>query len=368
MNSGHQRCITIDIIRGIGALLLVVIHSLWMYGADTVQFESSFGVVIHAIGQGTSAFLITMGFSFAVTPHQGFGYGLKRALMILAMGYLMNALKFIVPIEVFGTMPESFINAYGWQSPLSGNQLLYLLLTGDILQMAGISFLLLALIRHWCHNRFAILGLVIVFIAIGPLLRGARLGIPGVDYVLDLLWGDQWNVYFPVLFWMPAILIGSYLGMTYKKYHLTDPQILKQMLVLGLPCFVIGSGLKYFDIGTFNDFFHPGPADIVYSLGVCLCSFSVVCFSVLSLIKINRRVYPVIQYLSQRTTSIYIIQWTLVCWGMGVIGYKTLNIPQLIALMPIMIVLTLLIDYLVMKFIRVLKNGLFARRVALENT
>ena len=35
----------------------------------------------------------------------------------------MNAAKSWLPIEVFNTMPEAFINAYGWQSPLSAGQL-----------------------------------------------------------------------------------------------------------------------------------------------------------------------------------------------------------------------------------------------------
>jgi len=48
---------------------------------------------------------------------------------------------FLVPIAVFGTMPEAFIAAYGWSSPLGAAELGSLVLTGDILQMAGVSLL-----------------------------------------------------------------------------------------------------------------------------------------------------------------------------------------------------------------------------------
>jgi len=55
---------------------------------------------------------------------------------------------------------------------------------------------------------------------------------------------------------------------------------------------------------------------------------------------------------SVRVTSLYVLQWTLVCWGMGVIGFKTLSPEQLMLMLPIMIVLTLTVQYLLEKGIQ----------------
>ena len=107
----QERVFSIDMARGGAAFFLVAVHTLWMYGSVDVQSGSSFGQIAHTLGQATAFFLLTMGFSIVVTPHQSLQYTFKRALYIIAAGYLLNTLKFIIPISVFGTMPEAFIAA-----------------------------------------------------------------------------------------------------------------------------------------------------------------------------------------------------------------------------------------------------------------
>ncbi len=55
----------------------------------------------------------------------------------------------------------------------------------------------------------------------------------------------------------------------------------------------------------------------------------------------HNRLTRFFEYLSQRVTALYVLQWTLVCWGMGVVGYQTLNPWQTMAMMPLMVILTL---------------------------
>jgi len=38
----------------------------------------------------------------------------------------------------------------------------------------------------------------------------------------------------------------------------------------------------------------------------------------------------------------YIIQWTVICWGMGIVGYQQLNSWQVIAMIPVVIATSLL--------------------------
>jgi len=114
-------------------------HLVRLYATTALQSESAFGTVVHILGKGTASFLVAMGLSMALSRRQTPLLLIKRGLQLLLLAYLMNAAKFWLPIEVFNTMPEAFINAYGWQSPLSAGQLQFMVLTGDILQLAGVS-------------------------------------------------------------------------------------------------------------------------------------------------------------------------------------------------------------------------------------
>ena len=44
-------------------------------------------------------------------------------------------------------------------------------------------------------------------------------------------------------------------------------------------------------------------------------------------------------------TSLYVVQWTLICWTMGIVGYHTLGPWQVAAMIPVMIAATLLAEW-----------------------
>ena len=115
----NTRLKTIDLARGASVFIMILVHTLWMYSSTTLQSESLFGAVIHILGKGTASFLVAMGLSMALSRRQTPMLLIKRGIQLLLLAYLMNVAKFWLPIEVFNTMPEAFINAYGWQSPLS---------------------------------------------------------------------------------------------------------------------------------------------------------------------------------------------------------------------------------------------------------
>ncbi|SIS41234.1 Uncharacterized membrane protein [Thalassolituus maritimus] len=352
MSEQNGRVHIIDFARGTAALLLVIVHALWMYGSVETQFHAPLGTAIHIVGQMTAAFLLCMGFSFVITRHSSIGYGIKRALMILAAGYLLNTLKFIVPISVFGTMPENFIEAYGWSSPLDSSQLWYLFRTGDILQFAGIAFLIITFVRHYISNKWVILALALLSVLVAEVIRGYRPGITGLDYVADLLWGDQWNVYFPVFPWISNILVGMFMGMVFLERDKDEQAVYDMSLKLGVGLMAIGVPLILYDWDLFfRNFFHTGIGGAIYLIGINLFAFWCVSWMIFKPLKSKAWFMNSMVYLSQRVTTIYIIQWTLVCWLMGIIGYQTLNSGQLLMLFPFMIAATLLLDYLLKKLI-----------------
>ncbi|HXF06919.1 MAG TPA: heparan-alpha-glucosaminide N-acetyltransferase domain-containing protein [Candidatus Acidoferrales bacterium] len=339
------RVFIIDLARGLAVFFMIGVHTLWMLGSHHLQTETGFGHWVHLMGQGASAFLITMGFSFMVTPDRRLSRAFERGVFILLVAYLMNALKFLVPIYVFGTMPEAFIAAYGWQSPIGVGQAAYLLGTGDILQMAGVSLFLIGLVRRFIPNKYGILALMVASIGVSALLRGTRVGHPAPDYVLDLLWGTQWNVYFPVFPWIAHILAGMFLGGVYLEHGRDERALVRAAGTLGLVLLVVGWAVSRRDwTYHFNDFFHTGPGGTIYLIGRALCVFYVAA-RLLALRPLPAWFRSGVNYLSTHVTTLYVVQWTLICWVMGIVGYQTLGLGQTLAMMPVMIVATLTAEY-----------------------
>lgn len=344
MDIKPNRLQAIDVARGLSVIVMIMVHTLWIYGDVATQGGTVFGTVIHILGKGTAAFLVAMGISYVLSRDQSVLGTLKRGLYTLGLGYMMNGLKFVVPIAIFNTTPENFIEAYSWSSPLSLSQLNYLFLTGDILQLAGLSLMLIAIIGHFIKNKWGIFVLALLMITTSKWVSGVRLDITGVDYVLDLLWGNQYNVYFPLFPWMACVLFGLFIGMAYKDKNYDQTFLYRSLGISGVAMMILGAALCFYDFDYhFADFFHLGPGGAIYLMGFTAFAYWGIDW-IIRHTKPNR-FYALLQYCSKRVTSMYIIQWVLICWGMGILGYQTFSTLSVIALMPLFMMATFLVQY-----------------------
>ncbi|OJJ22575.1 hypothetical protein BKI52_07790 [marine bacterium AO1-C] len=335
-----KRVKSIDLARGVGVLLLVPLHTLWMYADKHTQGNTLLGEVVHFTGTGTGMFLITMGFSFTMSRNQSLQLSFRRGLLLLAVGYGMNFLKFVLP-NLLGFQPDDLIKAYGWTPPATFDNLLYMLGTGDILQMAGISLFIMGIANHFSKNKYVPLGMAVFFAVVTSFVRGIRAGVPGFDYFLDLLWGEQFNVYFPVFPWISLILAGIYFGRVYMEDNREEKRAFQQMWQIGLLFVAGGVALSAYDYQRFyGDYFHLGSGGALYLIGASLLLARFGKFLV-DVVKPNR-VYNFFYYLSARITSFYVIQWVLICWGMGLVGFQKMNATQVSLAMLVMIALCLI--------------------------
>ena len=90
-----HRLTAVDFVRGFSVLIMVCVHTLWMYGSRPRGNVT--GEIIHLLGKGTAAFLIAMGISLLLSRHHS-PRALATGRNYTALGYGMNALKFVLPI------------------------------------------------------------------------------------------------------------------------------------------------------------------------------------------------------------------------------------------------------------------------------
>ncbi|UII19643.1 heparan-alpha-glucosaminide N-acetyltransferase domain-containing protein [Fulvivirga ligni] len=264
----NKRISAIDFGRGMSVLVMILVHTLWVYGSIETQRDSTLGHVIHFLGKGTAMFLVSMGVSFVLSSRQSVAGSMKRGLIILGVGYLMNVLKFIVPLELFHTMPEGFLQDYGWVRPLSSGQLIWLATIGDILQLAGVALFFMGWANRYVKNKFILLVIALLIALPSRLLSGFSTDIPVLHYLCELFFSDAWHVYFPVFPWMSFMFAGMFFGRYYKEMQNDQDLLFKKMLLYGLIFLAVGGALCYYNFTYhFGDFFHLGPGVRFISLG-----------------------------------------------------------------------------------------------------
>lgn len=361
--TAKNRLQALDLARGVSVFCVILVHTMWMYGTIETQ-EGWLGDIIHFVGKGTGMFLIAMGVSFVLSRKQSLKLSVKRAVLLLLVGYGMNFLKFVFPI-LMGFMPEEFIAAYGWEAPLDFSQYRYLILTGDILQLAGYALFFMGLVNHFVKNKYMILVIALLIIASSGFLRGTHLGIGGVDYFLDVLWSADWNVYFPMFPWFSFILVGMFFGKWYLEKGRNEKVMFGKMLPIGTVLLVVGGAICWYDFDYhFGDFFHLGPGGAIYLIGFNLLLFRLSQF-VSSMFKYNS-FFAILIYLSKRVTSIYVIQWVIICWGMAFLGYQRYDVIGVLFLIPITVAVTLGIQYVLDLSLKPKEPKLPARKTSLS--
>ena len=346
MKQQSKRIAALDLIKGMSVIGMIIIHTLLTFADVKSQSETFIGAFIVFLGRGTSIFLICMGLTFMTSRHQSLKSSITRGGLLIAAALFMNFLKFIFPV-IFGFAPDNFIQRYGWHGPIE-QQYLYLMLLGDILQLAGMSLLFIGFIRKYVTNKYGILAIAILIALVSREVSGINIDFPVINYVLDLLFSNDFPayVYFPVFPWMSFIIIGMFFGKWYQELKYDRPQLFKNMLLTGFLCVALGAPLVFlYGTYNYNGFYHMGPGGVLYFAGWTLIFLWIV-FKISVNIKENKFM-KLLKYCSKNLTTMYMIQWILISWGKGIFGFRENGIVTVLALIGMYIILTFSVQLLV---------------------
>ncbi|AUC14940.1 hypothetical protein BTO06_07230 [Tenacibaculum sp. SZ-18] len=311
----QNRVRVVDFGRGLSVLMMIPIHVLMLFATvDTWEnsFTGSFGQLLE---RGSPSFLIAMGISFAFSKKSNRNGILKKALLIIALGYVLNFLRFIVPILFFGGFPQSFVEASGLEMSNIKVMMDYLL-KGDMFQLVGLSLFLIGLSYNFLtKNKYVIIILCLAILWLSKTVSGIQLGIPVIDYLLTLVWGNNFDVYFPLFPWMAFILIGLFLGLNYQeKNNYVNKGLALPSLYIGLIFAIIGKLLCDYNYEYhFGDYYHLGPGGALGLMGVLLVMLWII-YHIERLLPKDNLVSKLFFYCSKNVTKFYILQWVLIYW------------------------------------------------------
>lgn len=338
IESERYRYRNIDMARALAVLFMIMVHCLENFGTPGMDEQTGYGVVTEFFGSFTSAtvFMFVLGMGIHFTQDKRPSKFIRRGVMLLGAGYLLNVLRGFLPMLVT------------WQ--ITGDSewvpdMMMELFWIDILQFAGLAFLFFGLMKRvGAGTRGYLIALVLFQILNYILLTNAPYFSDTMNYgdpkyylsaITGLFWGSGEFSSFPFLTWIFYPLAGYLFG-TYLISKAPEKQT--RVYLIGL-CWSAAIGIAtYFvcwyyeiDFGWDTDasFYHHWlPGNLIFGS----CAFALI--AVISLLYkfIPKFIENIMTRWSKNVTKIYVVQWILIGWVAVVTDYNTMGLSGTIIL------------------------------------
>jgi uncharacterized membrane protein len=289
-----------DILKGIAVLLMIQVHIMELIATGKVM-DSLAGKFSLFFGGAPAApvFMAVMGY-FLAQSNRSPKTNLMRGLRLIGLGFLLNAgMNFHLLIKIF----TGSINLNPWPY----------LLGVDILFLAGLSIILLTIMRHFFEKTIRPYALLIIFAATAsawlPVYDGDHTWI---KYAMAFFWSDAHWSYFPLFPWLAYPTAGflfSILNDKFQLQHFTR----KGLIYLTVAVFILIAIPLPYAIKTSTDlssYYHHG---IWF---VCWALFFIVFWTILLALITNNKSrkshFRYLAWIGKNVTAFYVIQWLII--------------------------------------------------------
>jgi len=319
----------LDLARGLAIVFMVFQHVQIIFAVSEGE-GSALGEAFLLLGTAPAApvFMVAMGFLFGSSSRTGVRSGVVRGLQLFALGYVLNLARFAVPLLVLGDAHAIDVFGGTWWGAI---------FEIDILQLAGLSLIVLGPVKRYVRDPRLVLGLAAAVAIVAPLLWGAG----GGNVALDPLSGVGEWVSFPLFPWLAYPLLGLALA-GFAGRATSASRLMRDWALAGVCATLAGVALLPFAPGPggildFGDYYRSGlPVQLL------LAGFVLLWLPLLWWLdrRLSWRIVPrYLTSLSRNITAVYLIQWVLIGWlaiGLGVFDQPSwvaalLGVPILVA-------------------------------------
>jgi uncharacterized membrane protein len=308
-----NRTHTADVLKGIAILLMIQVHLVELFASHELA-TSSVGKVFMFLGGPPVAplFMILFGYFISVT-HKSTQQLIVRGVKIFALGMLLNlALNFNLIYTV-------------WRGLLQID-ILPFVFGVDILQFAGLSLIVIGLLKKVLEQQLTMTVMVIVAsVLLGQYLAAYIPENNSLKYVTAFFYGSaQWS-YFPLFPWLAYPLTGMVLYQLQQRYQIDITLITKtnRTLAIGALLFVILTiGYAISIASDLPSYYHHGILFFLWMI-VFLSLYST-CVHAITML------FTYLTWLGKHVTLIYIIQWIII-GNMATEIYKSITSPLYLA-------------------------------------
>ena len=239
----------------------------------------------------------------------------KRGVNIFILAYVLNILRDVIPYTIFAGVHHEFDVDY----------FLFNLLNGDILQFAGLSFMLISLFMKLDLPVLVMNCIALLMQLVGFLLATYFPVNTNITYVLGLFYKTE-DMCFPLLQWFIYPCFGIFLA-TYLRHVINKDVFYKTILIVGASLLTVYSISLHIN-GYKVAYVYSLARDVYYNQDFIKTLFSILTIIVeISIIHFLfcRRDYSKLDSLAafagKYLNTIYIVQWLLVGWLSNILLY-----------------------------------------------
>jgi uncharacterized membrane protein len=289
-----------DILKGIAVMLMIQVHLMQLFATEEI-FISLAGKISLFLGGPPAApvFMVVMGYFMAKSGKSHFQQTI-RGLKLIGLGFLLNfGMNFQILIKIF--TGASHQNPWPY------------IFGVDILFLAGISILVIALVRLVFRNQpapYAVLTLLAVLT--GQFLPEYSGSQEWIRYLQAFFWGSyEWS-YFPVFPWLAYPLTGFLFNILNEKYNLTGltPKGRSYLMITAFIILVVTFSFGFQISANLQVYYHHS---VIFFLWVQV--FLIFWILVLNLIFTEMSETHVSEYLKwigKNVTAFYVVQWLMI--------------------------------------------------------
>ena len=341
-----KRFQTADLLKGLAVFFMIQVHIMEQFTSHEV-YTSYIGKLSLFIGGPFCApiFLAVMGY-FLATSSKPFSHYLKRGLILIFGGILLN---------IFRSLHLLF-HIIGGKFLLQAS---FFIFGVDILFVAGLSILLIGILKYILKNTFylyLILALIIAFATPFLPMFGADGSV--LQYFNAFLWGNYAWSYFPLFPWFAYVLLGYSFNLFYKEYSTylnnLNPKYYLSMLV---PLIFLALNLSFGINTTYNlqgnaGYYHHGI--LFFAWAVLFLIVYVVFINLIEKYFSNTIILKYSKWAGRNVTLFYVVQWIII-GNIATIIYKTQSIYQTIYWFLCVLIVTSVVVFLTEKLIQYFK-------------
>jgi len=311
VNLGRQR--EFDIIKALSILFMVTVHVYEELTAMdySVLCSTPFSVIVEFLGGPLAApvFMFSLGLGLSYSKHRSPEDFIKRGVKLFLFAYLFSIIRFTIPIMI----SLKFKN-------LVVDDLVYETFHVDILQFAGLTFILTGILKKIKVSVFGVFAISLAMQCIGSFVGAVfEPDFHYLQYIAYLFFPVGEPAYFPLFQWY----IYPALGLLFAKFlrHIENKDTFyKNLFIVAVSILTSLCGGLYFigydirNLFALRDsvFYKQTLLHTIFSLCVIIIELSVVHF-ILNLIK-SPKPCRLISFMSSKLNEIYIVQWMVIGW------------------------------------------------------
>jgi uncharacterized membrane protein len=317
LNGTSGRLVLPDLLKGIAVLLMIQVHLMELFAKQEL-YDGFLGKVSLFLGGPPAApvFMAVMGYFLAKSGSGTWSF-IRRGLRLIVYGFLLN----------IGLNLHLFYHIFTGQSSLSPLPYLFGV---DILFLAGLSIIVVALFRLILHDKVFLWLIVMLLVASATIFLPVGDGSNGwSDYLLAYFYKATWWSYFPLFPWLAYPLAGYCSSLIYDKYSQTNisrPKLYQVALIILIPIAVFFTfGFKV--TTDLQAYYHHSVSYFLWAL-LFLGEWTILFHFIITYLPEN----PVMKYLQwtgHNVTAFYVFQW-LIIGNLATAFYKSVSLNYLI--------------------------------------